>query len=88
MSLVGPRPERPEFVEKLTDAIPFYSLRHVVRPGVTGWAQVRYTYGACVEDAMEKLQYDLYYIKHLSLPFDLIVLFSTIKTVLGGRGAR
>jgi sugar transferase (PEP-CTERM system associated) len=88
MSLVGPRPERPEFVEKLTETIPFYNLRHVVRPGVTGWAQVRYTYGACVEDALEKLQYDLFYIKHLTLPFDLTILFLTIKTVLLWRGAR
>ena len=88
MSLVGPRPERPEFVDTLSDSIPFYSLRHVVRPGVTGWAQVRYTYGACVEDAMQKLQYDLYYIKHLTLAFDLIILVSTVKTVIGGRGAR
>ena len=88
MSLVGPRPERPEFVEQLTTAIPFYSLRHAVRPGVTGWAQVRYAYGACVEDALEKLQYDLFYIKHLTLAFDFTILFSTIKTVIAGRGAR
>jgi sugar transferase (PEP-CTERM system associated) len=88
MSLVGPRPERPEFVEQLTKTIPFYNLRHVVRPGVTGWAQVRYTYGACVEDALEKLQYDLFYIKHLTLAFDLTILFLTIKTVVLGRGAR
>jgi sugar transferase (PEP-CTERM system associated) len=88
MSLVGPRPERPEFVEQLTAAIPFYSLRHAVRPGVTGWAQVRYAYGACVEDALEKLQYDLFYIKHLTLAFDFTILFSTIKTVIVGRGAR
>lgn len=88
MSLVGPRPERPEFVDELISAIPFYSLRHAVRPGVTGWAQVRYAYGACVEDALEKLQYDLYYIKHLTLAFDFMILFSTIKTVIVGRGAR
>jgi exopolysaccharide biosynthesis polyprenyl glycosylphosphotransferase len=88
MSLVGPRPERPEFVEHLTKTIPFYNLRHVVRPGVTGWAQVRYTYGATVEDALEKLQYDLFYIKHLTLAFDLTILFLTIKTVVLGRGAR
>ncbi len=88
MSLVGPRPERPEFVDQLTKAIPFYSLRHAVRPGVTGWAQIRYAYGACVEDALEKLQYDLFYIKHLTLAFDLMILFSTIKTVIVGRGAR
>jgi sugar transferase (PEP-CTERM system associated) len=87
MSLVGPRPERPEFVRSLTDQIPFYGQRHVVRPGLTGWAQVRYTYGASVEDAMEKLQYDLYYIKNMSLALDLFVLFSTVKTVLQSRGA-
>jgi sugar transferase (PEP-CTERM system associated) len=87
MSLVGPRPERPEFVRSLTDQIPFYGQRHVVRPGLTGWAQVRYTYGATVEDAMEKLQYDLYYIKNMSLALDLFVLFSTVKTVLQRQGA-
>jgi sugar transferase (PEP-CTERM system associated) len=87
MSLVGPRPERPEFVRSLTEQIPFYGQRHVVRPGLTGWAQVRYTYGASVEDAMEKLQYDLYYIKNMSLALDLFVLFSTVKTVLQQRGA-
>ncbi len=88
MSLVGPRPERPEFVAELTEKIPFYGLRHVVRPGLTGWAQVRYTYGASVEDALEKLQYDLFYIKHLSLSFDLFVMFSTLKTVILRRGAQ
>lgn len=88
MSMVGPRPERPEFVSKLTERIRFYSLRHSVRPGVTGWAQIRYTYGASVEDALEKLQYDLFYIKHMTIPFDLFVLFSTIKTVILRRGAQ
>jgi len=88
MSMVGPRPERPEFVCKLTEQIPFYGLRHSVRPGVTGWAQVRYTYGASIEDAMEKLQYDLFYIKHMTVAFDLYVLFSTIKTVVLRRGAQ
>jgi sugar transferase (PEP-CTERM system associated) len=88
MSLVGPRPERPEFVAKLTDQIPFYGLRHSVRPGLTGWAQVRYTYGASVEDALEKLQYDLFYIKHMAVMFDLFILFSTIKTVVLRRGAQ
>jgi lipopolysaccharide/colanic/teichoic acid biosynthesis glycosyltransferase len=86
MSFVGPRPERPEFVEKLTERIPFYGLRHVVKPGVTGWAQVRYTYGASVEDAMEKLQYDLYYIKNMSIPLDCFVLFETVRTVVLRRG--
>ena len=86
MSLVGPRPERPEFVTSLTQQIPFYGQRHVVRPGLTGWAQVRYAYGASVEDSMEKLQYDLYYIKNLSIALDLFVIFSTIKTVILRRG--
>ena len=88
MSMVGPRPERPEFVCKLTEQIPFYGLRHSVRPGVTGWAQVRYTYGASVEDSMEKLQYDLFYIKRMTIAFDLFILFSTIKTVILRRGAQ
>jgi sugar transferase (PEP-CTERM system associated) len=88
MSLVGPRPERPEFVAKLTEQIPYYGLRHGVRPGLTGWAQVRYTYGASVEDALEKLQYDLFYIKHLTMAFDIVILVSTIKTVLMRRGAQ
>jgi lipopolysaccharide/colanic/teichoic acid biosynthesis glycosyltransferase len=87
MSLVGPRPERPEFVESLTREIPFYGERHVVKPGLTGWAQVRYTYGASVEDAMEKLQYDLYYIKNMSLAFDYYIVFDTLKTVILRRGA-
>ena len=87
MSLVGPRPERPEFVKQLTEQIPFYGQRHVIRPGLTGWAQVRYTYGSSVEDAMEKLQYDLFYIKNLSLPLDLFIVLSTIKTVIMRKGA-
>ena len=86
MSMVGPRPERPEFVHGLAEQIPFYGQRHVVKPGLTGWAQVRYTYGASVEDALEKLQYDLYYIKHLSVTFDLFIILDTVKTVLWGRG--
>jgi sugar transferase (PEP-CTERM system associated) len=85
MSLVGPRPERPSFVAELTRQIPFYGQRHVIKPGLTGWAQVRYTYGATVEDAMEKLQYDLFYIKHMSVGLDLLTLFQTIKTVMLGR---
>lgn len=88
MSMVGPRPERPQFVTKLTEKIPFYGLRHSVRPGVTGWAQVRYTYGASIEDAMEKLQFDLFYIKHMTIAFDVFVLFSTVKTVILRRGAQ
>ncbi|WP_396627689.1 sugar transferase, partial [Luteitalea sp.] len=86
MSLVGPRPERPEFVRMLTEQIPFYGQRHSVKPGVTGWAQVSYTYGASVEDSMEKLQYDLYYIKNLSMSLDLFVLFKTVQTVVLKRG--
>jgi sugar transferase (PEP-CTERM system associated) len=86
MSLVGPRPERPEFVESLMQQIPFYGQRHVVKPGLTGWAQVRYTYGATVEDAVEKLQYDLFYIKNMSIALDLFIAFETVKTVLLRRG--
>jgi sugar transferase (PEP-CTERM system associated) len=86
MSLVGPRPERPEFVDELTRRIPFYGQRHVVKPGVTGWAQVRYSYGASTEDAMRKLQYDLFYIKHLSIAFDLYIIVETVRTVLFRRG--
>ena len=88
MAFVGPRPERPEFVEWLGREIPFYSLRHVVRPGVTGWAQISYQYGASLEEAREKLRYDLYYVKHLSLAFDLFIIFQTVKIVLFGRGAK
>jgi len=88
MSFVGPRPERPSFVEQLTATIPFYGQRHVVKPGLTGWAQVRYTYGASVEDAIEKLQYDLYYIKNLSFALDLVIVLETIKTVILRRGAQ
>jgi sugar transferase (PEP-CTERM system associated) len=87
MSLVGPRPERPEFVTQLTQQIPFYGQRHVIRPGLTGWAQVRYTYGSSVEDALEKLQYDLFYIKNLSISFDLFIMLSTVKTVILRQGA-
>jgi exopolysaccharide biosynthesis polyprenyl glycosylphosphotransferase len=88
MSLVGPRPERPYFVEQLTEQIPYFAVRHSVKPGVTGWAQVRYAYGATVEDAQNKLQYDLYYVKNHSLFLDLVVLFETIGVVLTGKGAR
>lgn len=87
MSFVGPRPERPEFVAELTDQIPFYGQRHVVRPGVTGWAQVRHNYGASVEDAVEKLQHELFYIKHMSFTFDLFIVLETVKTVLMRRGS-
>ena len=88
MSFVGPRPERPFFVEQLAAAIPFYLERHVVKPGVTGWAQVRYRYGSSVEDAIEKLRYDLYYIKHLSIGFDLTIVLDTVKVILSGKGAK
>ncbi|MFY7975234.1 MAG: exopolysaccharide biosynthesis polyprenyl glycosylphosphotransferase, partial [Rubrivivax sp.] len=88
MSLVGPRPERPFFVEQLTQEIPFYAVRHSVKPGVTGWAQVRYHYGSTVEDSQEKLQYDLYYVKNHTLFLDLVVLFETVGVVLTGKGAR
>jgi sugar transferase (PEP-CTERM system associated) len=88
MSLVGPRPERPEFVTSLTQEIPYYGQRHIVRPGITGWAQVRYTYGASVEDALMKLQYDLYYIKNRSLAFDLFIMAKTVKTVLMRKGGQ
>jgi sugar transferase (PEP-CTERM system associated) len=88
MSLIGPRPERPEFVEWLTKEIPFYHLRSTVRPGITGWAQVRYKYGSTIEDAKEKLRYDLYYIKNMSPGLDFLILFDTTKTILWGRGAK
>ncbi len=88
MSFVGPRPERPFFVEQLKKEIPYYDQRHVVKPGVTGWAQIKYQYGASREDALEKLKYDLYYIKNLSPLFDLVIIFETIKVVLFGKGAR
>ena len=87
MSFVGPRPERPEFVTSLKKEIPFYGQRHIVRPGLTGWAQVRYTYGASVEDALQKLQYDLFYVKNLTIALDLFIIFSTVKTVLLRKGA-
>jgi sugar transferase (PEP-CTERM system associated) len=88
MSFVGPRPERPHFVEQLAHEIPFYEHRHLVAPGLTGWAQIKYPYGASVEDARQKLQYDLYYIKNQSLALDLVIVFDTIKTVLFSRGGR
>lgn len=86
MSLVGPRPERPHFVDKLRTIIPYYDERHTVKPGITGWAQVKYVYGSSLEDAEEKLQYDLYYVKHMSWLFDLGIIFYTFKIVLLGRG--
>ncbi|MFZ5766006.1 MAG: TIGR03013 family XrtA/PEP-CTERM system glycosyltransferase [Thermodesulfobacteriota bacterium] len=88
MSFVGPRPERPVFVEQLTASIPYYSLRHSVKPGITGWAQICYPYGASEKDALRKLEYDLYYIKNLTITMDFWIIFQTIKTVLFQKGAR
>jgi exopolysaccharide biosynthesis polyprenyl glycosylphosphotransferase len=88
MSLVGPRPERPEFVAMLSEQIPFYSIRHSVKPGITGWAQVRYYYTATVEDAAKKLEYDIYYVKNHSLLLDFLILLETVRVVLLGEGAR
>jgi sugar transferase (PEP-CTERM system associated) len=87
MSVVGPRPERPEFIAELTKQVPYYGQRHVVRPGLTGWAQVRHRYGASVDDSLQKLQYDLYYIKHMSVTFDVLVILETVKTVLMRAGS-
>ncbi len=88
MSFVGPRPERPQFVEELNTQIPYFAMRHRVNPGITGWAQVSYPYGASLRDAKEKLQYDLYYIKNYSLFLDLTIIFQTMQVVLWGQGAR
>jgi sugar transferase (PEP-CTERM system associated) len=88
MSFIGPRPERPEMIRKLEEVIPFYSERHTLKPGITGWAQVKHSYGASVEDSLEKLRYDLFYIKHSSLFLDLLIILETIKVVLFGRGGR
>jgi len=88
MGFIGPRPERPVFVEQLERQIPYYAQRHWIRPGLTGWAQVRYSYGASVKDAIEKLQYDLYYIKNQSLALDTMILLETARIVLFGRLAR
>ncbi len=88
MGLIGPRPERPEFTRELERQIPFYSERHCMKPGVTGWAQVRYPYGSSVEDALEKLRYDLYYIKNQSFPLDMEIVLRTFLVVFAGRGAR
>ncbi|MFT4582945.1 MAG: sugar transferase (PEP-CTERM system associated) [Gammaproteobacteria bacterium] len=88
MSFVGPRPERPEFVDQLSKAIPYYDLRHHIKPGITGWAQVSYQYGASINDSREKLQYDLYYLKNYSLFLDLNILLLTVQVILWGKGAR
>jgi sugar transferase (PEP-CTERM system associated) len=88
MGFVGPRPERPEFVQWLNTEIPFYDLRHIIRPGITGWAQVRYRYGASLKETRRKLEYDLYYVKHMSIGLDLLIMFETIKTIILRRGAQ
>jgi lipopolysaccharide/colanic/teichoic acid biosynthesis glycosyltransferase len=88
MNIVGPRPERPEFMELLESQVPYYAHRHIVRPGVTGWAQVRYNYGSTVDEQCEKLRHDLYYIKNLSPSLDFLILFETVKIVLWRRGAK
>ncbi len=86
MSFIGPRPERMVFIKDLEKVIPYYNLRHLVKPGLTGWAQVMYPYGASVEDAKRKLEYDLYYIKHHSIGLDIAIMFMTLKTVVFGKG--
>ncbi|MCB1024831.1 MAG: TIGR03013 family PEP-CTERM/XrtA system glycosyltransferase, partial [Acidobacteria bacterium] len=86
MNFVGPRPERPHFVSQLAQEVPYYDHRHLVAPGLTGWAQIKYPYGASVDDARQKLQYDLYYIKNQTLALDFVIVFETVKTVLFGRG--
>ena len=88
MSFIGPRPERPIFVDKFAREIPYYRRRHVVKPGISGWAQIRYPYGASKEDALEKLKYDLYYIRHFSIFFDISIILETGKVVLLGKGSR
>jgi lipopolysaccharide/colanic/teichoic acid biosynthesis glycosyltransferase len=88
MSFVGPRPERPAFVRELKQSIPYYELRHSVKPGLTGWAQVRFSYGASIEDATKKLHYDLYYVKNHSLILDILILFETVRVILRQEGSR
>ena len=88
MSLVGPRPERPVFVDELRKEIPYYDIRHTVRPGVTGWAQTQFRYGSSAEDTHTKLQYDLYYVKNMTFALDSRILTETIRVVLLGEGAR
>jgi lipopolysaccharide/colanic/teichoic acid biosynthesis glycosyltransferase len=88
MSFVGPRPERPYFVAQLSEKVPFYGARHTVKPGVTGWAQVHYSYGGSAEEAAQKLQFDLYYVKNHTLVLDLLILITTIRVILLRQGAR
>ena len=88
MAIVGPRPERPEFVKALSEQIPYYRQRHSVRPGITGWAQINYKYGDTLEDTMTKLEYDLFYIKNMSVRLDSYIIFHTLKAMLLSRGAQ
>ena len=88
MAFIGPRPERPEFVQKLAEKIPYYNARHCVKPGITGWAQMCYPYGASEHDARQKLQFDLYYVKNHSLFLDIMIMLNTVEVVLFGKGAR
>jgi lipopolysaccharide/colanic/teichoic acid biosynthesis glycosyltransferase len=88
MCIAGPRPERPEFVDVLSQKIPYYNLRHSIPPGITGWAQINHKYGETLEDAVIKLEYDLYYVKHQSFSLDLYILFHTAKVMLFQRGAQ
>jgi lipopolysaccharide/colanic/teichoic acid biosynthesis glycosyltransferase len=88
MSIIGPRPEQPRFVEQFSDELPFYEYRHHVRPGITGWAQVNFSYAATLEETAKKLEYDLYYVKNWSMLLDLSIILKTIETMLGMRGAK
>jgi lipopolysaccharide/colanic/teichoic acid biosynthesis glycosyltransferase len=88
MSLIGPRPEQPAFVQRFDEIIPFYCYRHVVKPGITGWAQVRHGYAASTDETQVKIEHDFYYIKNCSLYLDLLIVFLTVKTMLTGFGAR
>jgi lipopolysaccharide/colanic/teichoic acid biosynthesis glycosyltransferase len=88
MNLVGPRPERPEFVRILEEEIPYYSIRHSIKPGITGWAQVKGSYSGTIDESREKLEYDLFYLKNKSFKFDMLIIFKTIKTLMLARGAR
>ena len=88
MSFVGPRPEQPTFVRQLRQSIPYYDQRHAVPPGLTGWAQVKYPYGASIEESEDKLEFDLYYIKHLSVALDVTIMIETVRVMLTGKGAR
>ena len=86
LSVVGPRPEQPRYVQELSEKLPFYHVRHLVRPGLTGWAQVKYGYASSDDDALQKLQYEFYYLRHQRFSFDLRILFRTVRTVIGGHG--